>query len=83
VSINELLHCAETAVPYRIFRVFGIEGRKARMCISNPLMEFANSILPILEKLPAGVSADNISINPAKLSFGPAVELEIRPDAIE
>lgn len=80
ISINELLHCADATVPYRIYRVFAIDGRKARMRISESLTKFAASVIPILEKLPAGVSADGISIDPAKLEFGPDIELKLDAD---
>jgi hypothetical protein len=75
MSINELLHSADATVPYRIFRVFAIDGTRARMRVSEPLAKFATSIVPVLERLPAGVSADGISIDPTKLAFGPEIEL--------
>lgn len=83
MSINELLHCNDTAVPYRIYRVFEIDGRKAKMRISEPLANFAATIVPILETLPAGVSADGISIDPTRLSFGSDFELVLNPDGNE
>lgn len=83
MSVNELLHCADSSVPYRIYRVFAVDGRKAKMRISDPLATFATGILPILEKLPAGVSVDGISIDPTRLSFGPGIDLELNPDGDE
>jgi Domain of unknown function (DUF3883) len=77
LSINEVLHGAEELVPYRIYRVYAIEGRKAKMRISEPIAGLVVSVVPILEKLPAGVSADGISIDPAKLVFGPEIELAL------
>ncbi|MCW0218600.1 MAG: DUF3883 domain-containing protein, partial [Prosthecobacter sp.] len=81
MSINELLHCADTHVPYRIYRVFAINGRRAKLRISAPLGSFAETIVPLLEQLPAGVSADGISIDPAKLEFDQEICLELRPDS--
>jgi hypothetical protein len=75
MSVNELLHCADASVPYRIYRVFAIDGRKAKMRISEPLTSFAAGVVPILEKLPIGVSADSISIDPSRLEFGPEIEI--------
>lgn len=83
MSVNELLHCADASVPYRIYRVFAIDGRKAKMRISEPLATFAAGIVPILEKLPAGVSADGISIDPTKLAFGQDIELALNSDGDE
>ena len=80
MSINELLHCAEATVPYRIYRVFAIDGRRAKMRISEPLASFAEGIVPILEQLPAGVSAVGLSIDPTMLSFGPDIELALNAD---
>jgi uncharacterized protein DUF3883 len=77
MSINELLHCVDGSVTYRIFRVFMIAGRTARMRISNPLMPFASEVIPILEKLPLGVFADGISIDPRKLEFGDEISLDL------
>jgi hypothetical protein len=77
ISINELLHSADASIPYRIYRVFAIDGRKAKMRISEPLSVFSSGIVPILERLPTGVSADGLSISPAKLMFGPEIELEL------
>jgi len=53
------------------------------MRVSDPLATFAAGIVPILEKLPAGVSADGISIDPTKLPFGPDIELALNPDGDE
>lgn len=82
MSINELLHCADASVPYRIYRVFAVDGRKAKMRVSEPLAMFAAGVVPILEKLPAGVS-DSVAIDPTKLPFGPDIELELNPDGNE
>lgn len=83
MSVNELLYCADESVQYRIYRVFAVDGRKAKMRISDPLATFAADIVPILEKLPSGVSADGISIDPTKLSFGPDIDLELNLDCGE
>lgn len=83
ISINELLHCADPSVPYRIYRVFAIEGRSAKMRISEPLAEFAGRIVPVLQALPVGVMADGISVDPTILSFGADIELELNPDGQE
>jgi hypothetical protein len=79
VSINELLHSADAGIPYRIYRVYDVAGRRARMRISEPLEKFASSIVPILESLPEGVMADGLSIDPRKIRFGPEVVLELNP----
>ena len=77
VSINELLHCADASQPYRIYRVFAIDGRTAKMRISAPLTHFAAGIVPILETLPAGVSADGVSVDPSKLEFGHDIDVAL------
>lgn len=78
MSMNELLHCSDSSIPYRIYRVFTIDGRRAKMRVSEPLAVFAKSIVGVLESLPAGVAADGISIDPRTLIFGPDIEIELR-----
>lgn len=80
MSINELLHCADESVPYRVYRVFAIDGRNAKMRVSEPLASFAASVVPILEQLPTGVTADGISIDPRKLAFGQEFQLAMNSD---
>ncbi|MCB1635327.1 MAG: DUF3883 domain-containing protein [Xanthomonadales bacterium] len=78
VSMNELLHCSDSSIPYRIYRVFAIDGRRAKMRVSEPLATFAECIIGVLKGLPAGVDADGISLDPRTLEFGSDIEIELR-----
>jgi hypothetical protein len=65
---------------YRLYRVYEIEGRSAKMRVSQPMRDFADRVVTVFESLPDGVSADGISINPNGLSFEPEVTIELRED---
>ncbi|MBA5983533.1 DUF3883 domain-containing protein [Pseudomonas sp. MD195_PC81_125] len=76
VSINELLHMKEFA-NYRIYRIYGIDKKKAKLRISSPLRSFAIAILQKLDPVFDGVRVDNISVSPSILEFGDEIEIEI------
>lgn len=74
ISINELLHMKDFA-DYRLYRVFGIHNRKARLRISQTMQNFAISILSKLDPLVSGVRVDSISVSPDIFEFGEEIEI--------
>lgn len=74
ISINELLHMKDFA-DYRIYRVFGVYNRKARLRISQPMQDFATSILSKLDPVIPGVRVDSVSVSPDILEFGEEIEI--------
>lgn len=77
VSMGELLQMANPISDYRIYRLYELDGDEAKLRVSEPLRSFAQNLLPIFERLPPGVNADSISIDPEMLSFGDQVVLHI------
>jgi hypothetical protein len=77
VSANELLHMADPAVPYRVYRVYELTEESAKLRISGPLKPLADAALLALQSLPAGIRPDGISIDPAIIAFGPERELSL------
>lgn len=83
VSVNELLFMAEESVPYRIYRVYEVSDGRAKLRVSSPLGPVAKAIIPTLEALPHGVTADGVSIDPSTLTFGQEIELRLTNPADE
>ncbi len=77
VSLNELLHMRDSDAEYHLYRIYNMDGSTARLRISGPMRSFAEQVVPLLEALPAGVTAEDISINPERLSFGPEIALQL------
>jgi hypothetical protein len=79
ISFAEVAEMAHTEIAYRIFRVFGISAGGATLRVSEPLQEFAADLMSRFHCMPDGIVIDSISASPARLSFGPPVDLSI-PD---
>ena len=77
MSIAELLTAA-VADRYDLWRIFAIDGYGAHLKIAENIGLVAKSILAGLS-LPAGVTVDSVSIDPAMLQWGPEIVIE-RPD---
>lgn len=75
ISIPELKTMALGANPYRIFRVFEATKDGAKMRISTEIKAFAIGALDVLAKLPKGVTADSVSVEPAALVFSDPIAL--------
>lgn len=80
ISMAELIEMAHSESEYFIFRVYGIEGSRARLRISDEMRTFAKHVLSYLGALPAGVTADGISVSPDTLSFSPETNIRILED---
>jgi hypothetical protein len=76
ISINELLHMRDVA-DYRIYRVYGIDGKHAKLRVSALLRDFAEAVLEKLDPVVAGVRVDNISVSPEVLEFGEPIDILI------
>lgn len=76
ISINELLHMKDFA-DYRIYRIYSIDKKRAKLRISTPLQDFASVVLQKLDPVIEGVRVDNISVSPDILEFGGEIEIEI------
>lgn len=68
LSIAELLECAGSMRPYRIYRVFDLESAP-RMRRSIDLRGWAQGLRGALGGLPAGVSPEGFAIDPASLGW--------------
>ncbi len=76
VSLPELKEmAADGSGPYRIYRVFELSMRGAKLRISDDMKEFARAVLASLGGLPVGVVVDAVSVNPGGLVFGNEVAL--------
>ncbi|MBN6717221.1 DUF3883 domain-containing protein [Pseudomonas capsici] len=76
VSINELLHMRDLD-EYRLYRIYAIDGKSAKLRISAPLNLFAKSVLDRLDPVLDGVRVDTVSVSPETISFGPEINVEI------
>lgn len=76
ISINELLHMQDME-EYRIYRIYSVDGKKAKLRVSEPLKTFAGEILGRIDPVKQGVRVDNISVSAELLMFGPEMNIEI------
>jgi hypothetical protein len=76
ISINELLHMRDAA-DYRIYRVYAVEGKVAKMRISENVRDFAEKVLRCIDPVIDGVRVDNISVSPSVLVFSDEISIEI------
>lgn len=76
-STAELRAMAADDAEYRIVRVYDIRGRSAQLRISGEMRAVARSILTAMDAMPAGVTVDSVSIDPANLIFGPPIRVQL------
>jgi hypothetical protein len=69
ISFAELEMMADPGTEYRIFRVFNVNPERGSLKISDPLNNFAVSVLSSLSSVPQGVSIDGLSVDPLSLRF--------------
>ncbi|WP_122560289.1 hypothetical protein [Pseudomonas viridiflava] len=62
---------------YRIYRIYSVDGKKAKLRVSEPLKTFAGEILGRIDPVKQGVRVDNISVSAELLMFGPEMNIEI------
>lgn len=79
VSMNELRTIAESTERYDVYRIYEATDISAKLRISEGLRPIAESILGVLNSLPAGTTADGVSISPDRLTFGAEVQLAELP----
>lgn len=60
---------------YDIFRVFEVSETSGTLRIAENIGAFAAEVLKSLDRLPAGVRVDSLSIDVSALRFGPAIPL--------
>lgn len=77
ISIAELDQMCNGGAEYRIYRVFEIEGRRAKVRISDPVAQISKSVVDTLSRLPKGISADGVCISPTVMSFGPELTVNL------
>lgn len=75
VSLAELTEMAEAQEPYDIYRVFEVTDEGGRLRIARDVRAFAQEVLEQLDKLPAGVRADSVSVRPAAITWGDRIDL--------
>ncbi|MCF5360164.1 protein NO VEIN domain-containing protein, partial [Pseudomonas syringae] len=76
ISINELLHMRDLS-DYKLYRVYSVEGKKAKLRISSSLQFFASDVLKRIDPIVSGVRVDNISVSTDVLDFGDEIDIEI------
>lgn len=76
ISINELLHMRDLE-EYRIYRVYAIDGKIAKLRISESLNIFSKRVLERLDPVLDGVRVDNISVSPEAILFNEEIDIEI------
>jgi hypothetical protein len=78
ISVNEL-KCAALAEPYRIYRVYEMDGQAgvAKLRICEDPKAFAGSVLAVLSTLQTGVDVTAVRVRPANLTFGPEIVLRL------
>lgn len=87
ISLSELYQMKTGAERYDIYRVFNIGESFAQLRIAEDVRAFAESVLSILDSMPAGITADSVSVTlspvPAGLAFGAPVLIEQADDSAE
>jgi hypothetical protein len=76
VSLSEIQEMAERE-RYTLYRIYNLTEIGADLRIALNLRAFGQSILDALRYLPAGVSADGVTVTPDVLSFGEIVHLSV------
>lgn len=76
ISINELLHMRDLS-DYKLYRVYSVEGKSAKLRISSSLQIFASDVLKRIDPIVSGVRVDNISVSTEVLDFGDEIDIEI------
>ena len=79
ISMAELLEMQESSEQYDLYRVYGLDDRRANLRIASNVKTFAEQILPQLTTLPQGVTVDAISVRPEELPFGDAIAIDLPP----
>jgi hypothetical protein len=75
ISLAEVKQIALGEEEYRIYRVYAATPKGGKMRICRNLKPFAKEVLKTLAALPEGVTADGISVAPAKLQFEPELSI--------
>ena len=78
-SLDELLRVQESD-NYLVYRAFDVTENSAKIRIANDLRSFSENIMLTLEKLPAGVHSNSISVRPEILNFGEPILVQIPED---
>jgi len=77
MSVAELMTAAD-GQRYDLWRIYEITDEGARLRVSRNIGAFSKSILDALV-LPAGVTVDSVSIDPAQLEWSSEIAI-VRPD---
>lgn len=81
MSMGEVYHASEGAVPYLIYRVYGLTGDGGTIRVSSDIREFAKRLRQVQESaVPLGVTVDSFSIqvNTAGLSWGEPIAVTFK-----
>jgi Protein NO VEIN, C-terminal len=79
ISLAELREMRQSKEPYYLYRVYRLDGNRARFRIAEDAAEFAGRILDALCVLPDGITIDCISVQPKHFAFGGEVCIELPP----
>lgn len=77
ISMNELLHMADGAERYDIYRLYAVGDVSAKLRVAPNVRNVATDILNALKALPKGVFADGISLSPSMLKFGSEITITL------
>ncbi len=80
ISLSELTYMATSRERYDLYRLYEVTPTSAKLRVSRDVRPFASVILSSLRSLPAGVSADSVSVDPATLEFGAEEPVELPPE---
>jgi hypothetical protein len=79
LSLAEIIE-ASREIPYRIYRIFGLDANGGNLRISDDIRPFARRLRALHEAhMPSGVRVDGYSVATGILSWGP-VEIVTKPD---
>jgi hypothetical protein len=77
ISYMELCKMSESR-QYYIYRIFQMNGKEAKLRISDNLIGFGLELLAFIERMPYEARPDTVSIDPAKFAFGDEISIVIR-----
>lgn len=78
VSLSELALMAEDSSECHIYRIYELGEDTAKLRVAHDVKGFARGLMAILAKLPVGVVADGVSIDPALLPFADEIIVTVR-----
>lgn len=81
ISTAELITMAENAIyDYLLYRVYNLTEDGGMVRVSNPMSDYAQTVLKIFCEFPLGTRVDSISCSPEKIAFNEEISLNFEDE---